>query len=133
MRVLTLGTFDQFHHGHKRLLDRAAGFGELTVGVNSDRFVLEYKKHKAVENETIRLGSVASHPGVAETLINDGPGIEVIRDLRPDLLVIGSDWLERDYLGQIGTTHVEIMRLRVGILFLPRTPGVSSAELRAAA
>ena len=43
MRVLTLGTFDVPHYGHLRLLERAAGFGDLFVGVNSDRFIKTYK------------------------------------------------------------------------------------------
>lgn len=41
MRVLTLGTFDLFHEGHRCLLDRARELGSLVVGVNTDRFAEE--------------------------------------------------------------------------------------------
>lgn len=132
MRCLTIGTFDLYHVGHELLLDRAAWFGPLTVGVNSDRFTTQYKG-APVEPENYRCLRVAKHPGVTEVTLNDGPGIDLIRAVKPDMLVIGSDWLGRDYPAQLGTTADELTALRVSVLFLPRTPGVSTTELRNAA
>lgn len=42
MIVLTFGTFDLFHIGHKRILQRASEHGELIVGISSDE--LNYSK-----------------------------------------------------------------------------------------
>ena len=128
--VLTIGTFDLFHRGHQRLLERAATFGTLFVGVNSDRFVREYKRRDAADSQDVRVRNVAALACVEQTVVNDGPGIDLIRDVSPSLLVIGSDWLPpADYPAQLGTSAGELAGLGVAVLFLPRTPGVSTTEL----
>lgn len=133
IHVLTLGCFDQLHYGHVRLFERAAKFGRLTVGVNSDRFVEAYKGRASHESESLRMRNLANGLGIHRVMLNDGPGIALIRTLRPNLLAIGSDWLDKDYAGQLGTTAEELTELQVGVLFLPRTIGISSTELRATA
>lgn len=126
MRVLTLGTFDLFHNGHKRLLERAATLGELTVAVNSDRFVTEYKGRPPMWEWADRAHDVSDY---AEDVVeNDGPGIDVIRHVGPDVIVIGHDWLGKDYPAQLGTTADELADLGVSVLFVPRTPGVSDRK-----
>ena len=119
------------HHGHAKLLVRAAAFGSLYVGVNSDRFVAKYKRVLPTENERIRLERMRSFFPVDVAFLNDGPGVNLIRLVKPDLLVIGSDWHDR-YLTQIDITHGELFdELGCGVVYLPRTPGVSTTELRA--
>lgn len=130
MRVLTIGTFDLLHHGHLRLLERAATLGDLTVGVNTDTFVQHYKHRLPAQTAAERAANLAA--AGFNAVISHGPGIDLIRDTRPDLLAAGSDWLGRDYPAQLGTTPVELTELGVAVLFLPRTPGVSTTELRAA-
>lgn len=133
MWVLTIGTFDLYHDGHDRLLERAAWFGPVTVGVNSDRFVHRYKGRAAKQRQHERLARIRENPLVTKAALNDGPGIDLIREFKPDLLVIGSDWLDKDYTAQLGTCEEELTALGVAVLFLPRTPGVSTTELREAA
>lgn len=137
VKVLTIGTFDCFHEGHRRLLLRADGFGDLFVGVNSDRFVESYKGRAAADNYGRRAAKVAAflldELGSAEVRPNYGPGIDLIHAVLPDLLVIGSDWLPpRDYMRQIGTTSDELAEIGVPVLFLPRTPDISTTALREA-
>lgn len=135
MRVLTLGTFDLFHPGHLRLLRRASKFGALYVGVNSDRFVETYKGRPPTEDEKRRLYNVAhtAERYVYRTCLNDGPGRDLIEELLPSLLVVGSDWLERDYLAQVNMTRRELDVIGCSVLFLPRTADVSTSSLRLAA
>ena len=127
--VLSMGTFDLFHIGHLRLLERAARFGALAVGVNSDDFVLQYKRHRPVVCEDDRLRIVASLRCVRRAYLHCDPHA-LIERLRPDALVVGSDWHEHDYLGQIGTTQSHLDDLGVAVIYVPRTRGVSTTELR---
>ena len=115
-----------------RLFERCAAIGPLTVGVNSDRFVAEYRGAPVHDSEFRRMRNVAQIRCVLDVQLNDGPGIDLIRRLRPQVVAVGPDWLDRDYTRQIGTTADELADLGVSVLFLPRTPGVSSSELRAA-
>lgn len=121
------------HYGHARLFERAAKFGPLSVGVNSDRFVLEYKGRRAEQTERTRMQQCRIGLGVEAVYLNDGGGIELIKRLRPDILVIGTDWLDKDYTGQLDTTAERLAELQVSVLFLPRTIGISTTELRGAA
>lgn len=131
--ILTIGTFDLLHRGHDVLLARASGFGRLIVGVNSDQFSNRYKGQYPIQSQEDRLANVRLHWGVDEAHLNDGPGVDLIREFKPELLVIGSDWHNK-YLTQIGITAEELFaELRCGVIYLPRTIGVSSTELRAAA
>lgn len=129
MRVLTIGTFDLLHTGHRHLIARAAGSGELTVGVNSDRFVTEYKG-EPIQSQDARMRRIAALEHVADVRLNDGPGRDLIEDVKPDLLVVGSDWADRDYLAQIGCTRELLEDLGCDLLFVARLPGFSTTALR---
>jgi len=132
MKVLTIGTFDLLHAGHLAMLERAAEIGELMVGVNSDGFVTAYKG-SPYEPYSIRAGHVSCLPYVSRVVENDGPGADLIRELRPSVLAIGPDWMPpRDYLGQIGLSSDELFGLDVVLAFVPppRTPGLASSVIR---
>lgn len=129
MRCLTIGTFDLLHTGHRYLFARAAAYGELTVGVNSDRFVAEYKGDP-VQSAEARMRKVGSLDDVAHVRLNDGPGRDLIEDVRPELLVVGGDWMDRDYLAQIDCTRELFEGLRCDLLFVARLPGFSTTALR---
>lgn len=131
MRILTIGSFDLLHEGHTRLFQRCATLGKLVVGVNSDRFIRAYKTISPAETQTDRIAKVMTAPGVAHVYLNDGPGIDLIRKLKPDMLVVGSDWWDCGYAAQIGSTDDELFEeLAISVLFVPRTPGVSSTQIR---
>jgi glycerol-3-phosphate cytidylyltransferase len=131
MRVLTLGTWDLLHVGHLNLLQAASRYGhQIWVGVNTDRFVQEYKGRAPVIPEGERLRMVEAVKGVHAGCLNDGPGRDLIERLRPDCVAVGSDWMSGDYLGQIGVDQSWLERSKIGVLFLPRTAGVSSSVIR---
>jgi cytidyltransferase-like protein len=133
MRVLTLGTFDLFHPGHVYLLRRAADFGGVHVGVNSDRFVEQYKGQPAVDRERKRMHVVERCRYVTRVHLNDGPGRELIERIRPSLIVVGGDWLAHDYLDQIDTPADVLQDIGCDVLFIARKPGYSTTQARAAA
>lgn len=136
MRVITLGTFDLFHHGHIRLLQRCNRFagkgGMVTIGVNSDAFVTRYKGTPPVCPEQSRLASCLAY-GFAllhRPEVQDTP--EFIERARPNLIVIGSDWARKDYLGQLGITQDWLDSLDISLCYVPYTKGISSTFLRSA-
>lgn len=128
MRVLTLGTFDTPHIGHAVFLNRCAELGAVTVGVNTDRFVTNYKGEPPLFTFDER-ASLIEQFGF-EVWANDGPGYELINEHRPDYLVVGSDWAVRDYHGQVGVSQDELDALGIVLVFIPYTAGISSSEIR---
>lgn len=133
MNVLTLGSFDLMHPGHVGLFQTCrdlAGNGTVTVAVNSDQFMTEYKR-APILNQDERLALVAACRHVDVTVLNDGTNqAALIAAVNPDLIVIGSDWATRDYLGQLGITQEFLDLHHIGVAYVPRTGDWSTTELR---
>ena len=122
-KVITYGTFDLFHEGHRRLLERAKALGDyLIVGVTSDTFDRERGKLNVRDSLETRVESVRASGYADEIIIEESLGqkSEDIERLGVSLFVIGNDWLGKfDYLSK----YCEV-------LYLERTKGVSSSSLR---
>jgi D-beta-D-heptose 7-phosphate kinase / D-beta-D-heptose 1-phosphate adenosyltransferase len=100
--VFTNGCFDLLHRGHVEYLHAARSFGDaLVVGVNSDASVrrLKGETRPLVEEEdrAVVLGALASVDGVV--LFDEDTPLELIRALRPDVLVKGGDYEESGIVG----------------------------------
>ncbi len=124
MRVITYGTFDLFHEGHRRLLERAKALGDhLVVGVTTDNYDNTRGKLNVSQSLMERIKNVTDTGLVDEVIIEEyeGQKIHDIQRLGIDIFAIGSDWEGRfDYLKDYCT-----------VVYLDRTKGVSSTELRA--
>ena len=124
VKVITYGTFDMLHYGHIRLLERAKALGDyLIVGVTSD----DYDKTRGkINNQQSLMERVAAveATGIADEIIAEeyeGQKIDDIRRLGVDIFTVGSDWVGYfDYLNEY-----------CKVIYLPRTQGVSSSEVRA--
>jgi cytidyltransferase-like protein len=126
--VLTIGTFAIPHLGHAAFLRQCEAFGELQVGVNSDAFVERYKGRRPLFDQAERLALVAALGYVVH--LNDGPGDALIEFVRPDVVVIGTDWARKDYRAQINVTQDWLDDRGITIAYLPMRPiGISSTEL----
>lgn len=130
MNVLTLGTFDLFHRGHVQLLERAARFGPVIVGLNSDRFVSQYKGRPPIMAYPERLAVVEACRYVNDVQVNDGPGRVLIEDRKPDLVVIGSDWLDQGYMAQLDIDQAFLVKRGISVLFVPYTQGISTTMVK---
>ena len=87
-RVLVSGNFNILHPGHLRLLRFAKECGNiLIVAVNSDRIA----QNKAHVPQGLRLDGVKSIGWVDEALIWDGSTIELIKTVKPDIVVKGRE------------------------------------------
>lgn len=92
--VFTNGCFDIIHRGHIDYLSRAKTLGDvLIVGVNTDRSVQKLKPLRPINTEMDRATVVAALSMVDYvTLFSEETPYELIKTLRPDVLVKGGDW-----------------------------------------
>lgn len=123
VKVITYGTYDLLHHGHIRLLERAKALGDyLIVGVTSDDFDKTRGKINVQQSLEERVAAVQA-TGIADKVIieeYEGQKIDDIRRYGVDIFTVGSDWIGYfDYLNEF-----------CKVVYLPRTQGVSSSEIR---
>lgn len=93
--VFTNGCFDIVHFGHLNYLSRAANLGSrMVIGLNSDESVKKLKgETRPVQDEMSRAHMLASMFFVdAVVIFNEDTPYELIKTIRPDILVKGSDY-----------------------------------------
>ena len=127
-KILTIGTFDTPHLGHMVLFKRCEELGQLTVGVNSDEFIEKYKGARPLYSFEERCQLISALGYNVER--NDGPGRELINQVQPDILVIGSDWARKDYLSQIGVTQDYLDNYNISLMYVPYTKGISTTDIK---
>ena len=123
-KVITYGTYDLLHQGHLNLLRRAKELGDyLVVGVTSDSYDRDRGKLNVRNNVLERVEAVKATGYADEVIIEDyiGQKIDDIQKYNIDVFAIGSDWEGKfDYLKEY-----------CDVVYLPRTEGISSTQLRA--
>jgi D-beta-D-heptose 7-phosphate kinase/D-beta-D-heptose 1-phosphate adenosyltransferase len=101
----TNGCFDLLHPGHVHLLEQARSWCDrLVVGLNSDASVRRLKgAARPIQGEAARAAVLASLASVdCVTVFEEDTPIELIRALRPDVLVKGADYtIERVVGGEL--------------------------------
>ena len=93
--VFTNGCFDLLHPGHISLIRQCASQGDhLVIGLNTDNSVRRLKgASRPIQNEQSRALLLAALQGVdAVILFDEDTPLELIRKIRPDVLVKGSDY-----------------------------------------
>lgn len=134
MRVITLGTFDLLHRGHFELFKKCRELGEyITVGLNTDEFVYEYKKKYPIMNYEERERAIMSLPWIDQVLPNSQPDKtikDILIDTRANLIVVGSDWRKRDYLKQVGLNDEWLDDNDISLCYVPYTWEISSSEIK---
>ena len=130
--VYTGGTFDLFHSGHAAFLRRCAEFGHVTVALNTDEFIADYKGNPPVMSYQERLDVLLACRYVDRVIPNTGgtDSKPSILYSQADLIVIGSDWAKRDYYKQMGFTQDWLDEHGIGLVYLPYTDGISSTEIK---
>ncbi len=98
----TNGCFDLLHPGHVSLLAQAKGACDrLVVGLNSDASVARLKgADRPVQGEAGRATVLASLASVDLVVVfADDTPLELIKALKPDVLVKGADYAKHDVVG----------------------------------
>ncbi len=100
--VFTNGCFDILHVGHIEYLSKARSLGDfLVVGLNSDKSVRKLKGSKRpVVSQKNRAKVLSALSAVDFVVIfNDLTPIDLIKTIKPDVLVKGGDWKIKDIVG----------------------------------
>jgi len=125
--VFTNGCFDLLHRGHLHLLREAKKLGDLlVVAINSDRSVEKVKgPERPILSETERAELIAALEMVDYVVLFDEPDpYDVIRELRPNVLVKGGDWPKDKIIG------TEVVEGRGGkVVVVPYLEGHSTSEM----
>lgn len=133
--VITYGTFDVLHKGHKNVIKKAFDIagenGKVMVGVSSDRWN-NLKGKKSYDNQEKRCNSILKEfPNAIVFLEDHNEHMEQWFDdydkYEIDFILMGSDHI--DNLSILDNKITSSGR-KVNILFTKRTPGISSTMIR---
>ena len=123
IKVITYGTFDLFHQGHIKLLERAKALGDyLIVGVTTEHFDEARGKVNVIDSCLERVDNVRK-TGLADEIIIEDHMDQKMEDIQKygiDIFTVGSDWE--------GT--FDYLKTLCKVVYLERTPNISSTMLR---
>lgn len=125
--VFTNGCFDILHAGHTRYLREARKLGDaLILALNSDSSVRSIKgPMRPIVPESERAEVVGALDSVDYvTVFDELTPLELIEFLRPDVIVKGGDWAEKDIVG------AETVRKWGGrVAIMPEIEGASTTNI----
>jgi D-beta-D-heptose 7-phosphate kinase/D-beta-D-heptose 1-phosphate adenosyltransferase len=117
-KVWVNGTFDIVHIGHIRLLEYAASFGIVRVGLDTDKRVSEKKgKERPFNSLSDRMDFITSIRFV-DSVVSFGTDDELINRIyewKPDIMVIGDDYKHEEIIGIEYIPHIEFFKKMEGI------------------
>ena len=120
--ILTYGTFDMFHIGHLKLLERLSKLGDkLIVAVSTDKFN-EIKGKKTIIPYAQR-ASIVEAIKYVDIVIPENDWAQKIEDIKRydvDIFAMGHDWQGK----------FDELKEYCDVLYLPRTEGISSTDLK---
>ncbi len=121
-RIITFGTFDLFHIGHLRILERAKALGDyLIVGISTDALNYSKKQKNPVYSEKERIRIIEALKVVDEVFYEESLELkgEYIKKYNADVLVMGNDWEGR----------FDEFKSLCEVVYLDRTPSISTTEI----
>jgi D-beta-D-heptose 7-phosphate kinase/D-beta-D-heptose 1-phosphate adenosyltransferase len=125
--VFTNGCFDLLHVGHITLLEDCRRFGsKLVLGLNADASVARLKgPTRPIVGERERARVMAALAAVdAVVLFAEDTPLELIRALRPDVLVKGGDYIVETVVG-----HEDVIAAGGRVEIVPTVEGFSTTNL----
>lgn len=123
-KIFVNGTFDLLHRGHLELLNYAKSLGDLLyVGIDSDLRVKENKGLNrpiySLENRIFHLQNLKSVDFVF-SFSNDIELENLIKNIKPDIMVVGSDWKDKSVIGSYYASE---------LIFFDRIEGYASTSI----
>jgi glycerol-3-phosphate cytidylyltransferase len=121
-KIITYGTFDMFHIGHLKLLQRLSNLGdELIVAVSTDEFNTQKGKTTLIPYE--QRAEIVANIKCVDMVIPEHSWEQKVEDIKKyniDTFAIGDDWRgEFDFLKE-----------HCNVVYLPRTKDISTTKLK---
>ena len=92
-KVYMCFTTDVIHEGHYNIIKKAKEYGELYVGVMTDRAMVSFDRFPTISFEK-RLQQIKNIPEIDHVIVQDSVMYDsVIKELEPDYIVHGDNWL----------------------------------------
>lgn len=117
-KVFVSGCYDLLHSGHVEFFRQASQYGDLYVGIGSDKTIEGLKGHKTMYSEQERLFMVRAIRYVKEAYINQGDGfldfVPTLDLVHPDCLVVNEDGDredKRELCRQRGMEYIVLKRV----------------------
>jgi cytidyltransferase-like protein len=134
--VYTGGTFDLPHEGHVRLFNAckkiAGPNGDVIVSLNTDEFVKEFKGQAPIMTYAERKAVIEEFASVDMVIENIGgaDSKRAITCVKPDFIVVGSDWAKKDYYKQMQFTQEWLDEMGITLCYVPYTDRISTTILK---
>jgi D-beta-D-heptose 7-phosphate kinase/D-beta-D-heptose 1-phosphate adenosyltransferase len=109
-KIFTNGCFDVLHRGHLELFQHAKNQGYLYVGIDSDAKVkLDKGKDRPYNKLEDRIKMLEALRFIDEVRsFNNTQGLEdLIKEISPDIMVLGSDWRGKKVVGEQYATELQ--------------------------
>ena len=94
-KVFVSGCFDMLHSGHVAFLQEASQYGDLYVGLGSDKTIRELKGRETINSEEERVFMLNALDCVQKVIVNRGSGLMDFSDemkvLKPDIFIVNED------------------------------------------
>lgn len=117
-KVFVSGCYDMLHSGHVAFFKQAAQYGDLYVGIGSDKTIEQLKHRKTVYSEKERLFMVKAIRYVTDAFVNAGSGmldfLPTLERVKPEVFVVNSDGgsdEKRRLCAERGIEYVQLERI----------------------
>lgn len=129
----TGATFDCPHVGHVNFLRECRKFcGYLVVSLNTDSFIEEYKGKSPLYSYKEREQMILD-TGLVDDVIPNSGGADskpVILEVKPDIIIIGSDWARKDYYKQMSFSQDWLDEHNISLMYIPYYKLISTSDIK---
>jgi len=129
----TGGSFVIPHFGHYNFFRLCKLYCDyLVISLNTDEFILQYKGYTPEYSYQERENILKTCPYIDEIIPNEGgqDSKPAILSVHPNVILIGSDWLSKDYCKQMSFTPQWLTDHKISLCYLPYTEGVSTSDIK---
>lgn len=135
-KVYVQGSFDRFHRGHKKLLKRASKLGKLYIGVINSKAYERNRGYKPDGSDYERVQPIWKWLDKCKirwkeiSIIDNLKTKEHLLKYKPDIIVVGTDWISKDIYKQYNLTQAWLDTHNILLCYFPYTPGISSTMIK---